>query len=123
MLTIEQLEKAGYKRYSDNTKRTQNCVNDPYKGTWQKRFDDERGKKYFINIAMWNFWDSDFKNSYMGDNGPDFQAYTQFNGDNDFTFNVELLHNAGRDLKAIEMWFEKMWVEIGDSNYYEFWGE
>ena len=117
MLTVQLLEKAGYKYFRDSTKPSPLCFNDPYKGTWQKRFDDEKGKKYFINIEMWHFADSDFADRYKGV-APSFTSNTQFRSEEQ-TFNIELFHEESRTLEQIEAWFENVWKTVANSAYYE----
>lgn len=117
MISVEVLEKAGYTRFSDQFKRSENLSNDPYKGTWQKCIRDDKGKKYFINIEKWDFADSSLKDRFNGYKLPSYSAHAQFDGP-DGTFNVQLLSAEGRTLQAIENWFEKQW-KMNECDHYE----
>ena len=47
---IKFLEDRGYKRYSPSVIDGEGVTD-----CFQKRFDDEKGKKYFINVKRWDF--------------------------------------------------------------------
>lgn len=50
MTTVEKLLERGYRRFSPSPIDGE-CVTDLY----QKRFDDDGGKKYFITVKRWDF--------------------------------------------------------------------
>lgn len=50
MSKVEELLERGYSRYAPSPVDGE-CVTDLY----QKRFDDETGKKYFITVKRWDF--------------------------------------------------------------------
>ena len=57
MITQEQLRQAGYKPF------TQRNLKEYTNSFWQKRFDDEKGKKYFITVAEYD--NSKYKDIYQ----------------------------------------------------------
>jgi hypothetical protein len=116
MMNISTLEAQGYHRFEDQFKKDARVQKDPYKGTWQKCFRDHLGKKYFINIEMWDFQDSDFAYKNLAKE-PSYQAHAQFES-KDGTFNVELLSVQNKTLKEVEAWFEKQWSQ-NECFYYE----
>lgn len=93
---------------------------------FQKRFDDDKGKKYFITIWHYNHAeqldrsDIDKKDSYTAD------TQFRFNKENkDQTCNIEfwgdIFPNEYREittLKDIENFFENAWTVLG-ADYYE----
>ena len=118
-INIIELEKNGYRKFNDQFKRSKDLSEsqDPYKGTWQKCIRDEKGKKYFINIQMW-----DFANSWVSDRNlareASYQADVQFTLQDETNFNLELLSIQNKTLIEVEQWFEKAW-RIHECEYYE----
>lgn len=93
---------------------------------FQKRFDDKKGKKYFITIWHYNYSEQlGLENLPKGDS---YTADTQFrfdNGGKDNTCNIEywgdVLPNEWRPvttLKDIEDFFETFWKKM-KPDYYE----
>lgn len=107
MLTREALLAAGYKPF------TQKNIKEFTNSFYQKRFDDENGKKYFITIAEYD------NRMYADMNLPDFSYSpdTQFNS-NGVTFEIEML--TPESVEQMEAFFERMWVQMG-CDYYERW--
>lgn len=106
MLTKEQLIAAGYKPFIQrNLKEFTNSF-------YQKRFDDENGKKYFITVAEYD--NSKYQHLH---NLPEFsyQPDSQLVS-NGITFNVDMLNPES--IQQMEELFEKMWYNLG-CEYYE----
>jgi hypothetical protein len=106
MLTKEALLAAGYNPF------TQKNIKEFTNSFYQKRFDDEKGKRYFITIAEYDDRDlpvhfDDF--SYSPD--------TQFNS-NGVTFEIEML--TPESVEQMEAFFERMWADM-KCDYYEEW--
>ena len=109
MLTRETLLAASYKPFK------QRNVKEFTNNFYQKRFDDEKGKRYFITIAEYD--NSKYKVSHPM--LPDF-SYSpdgQFRS-NGITFNVEML--TPEFVEQMEAFFERMWVDM-KCDYYERW--
>ena len=107
MLTREALLTAGYKLF------TQKNVKEFTNSFYQKRFDDGKGKRYFITIA-------EYDNRAYQDSHPmlpefSYSPDTQFNS-NGVTFNVEMF--TPESVEQMEAFFERMWVQMG-CDYYE----
>ena len=93
---------------------------------FQKRFDDKKGKKYFITI--WHYNHSEQLGLENVPKGDSYTADTQFrfdNGGKDNTCNIEywgdVLPNEWRavtTLKDIEDFFETFWKKM-KPDYYE----
>lgn len=111
-VSIENLEKSGYRKYIDSMKSAQGqelLSNHPYKGSWQKRIADDKGIKYFINIDLYDFGDSDFKNR-IPVAPKNFSAHSQFEiEEEDFHVNFELLDIKDKTIEFVENLFEKQW--------------
>ncbi len=107
----EILKQNGYKSYPD---RMQN--QDTYVSSWQKRFDNEHGKAYFINF---NFHDLSYfhKKHNLQGNPFSWEADLQFNSlDEDMTINVKL-HGTNKNLEEVEKFCNKMFNKMQFRNY------
>lgn len=109
MLTREALLTAGYKPFKQ--KNIKEFTNNFY----QKRFDDGKGKRYFITIA-------EYDNRTYKDTHPMLPEFSyspdgQFEA-NGVTFNVEML--TPKSVEQMEAFFERMWVDM-KCDYYEEW--
>lgn len=118
-LSVKTLEENGYHMFV-NSFKTMDRTNrispsDAYKGTWQKCFRDEKGKRYFINISLWDFTGI---SGTLSSSGPSFCSDAQFNDKKGECFNLELLSNKEQTLQSIETFFEKAWIRMG-CEYYE----
>ena len=112
MITSQQLIEAGYNRsISHGSKQFTNVL-------YQKRFDDEHGKRYFINVWEWDNRDFFKKRGYKSalDNDFSYQAESQFTYGYGTVFNIELLANDS--IKQIEAFFAETWDRLGCA-YYE----
>mgnify|MGYP007088034478 CR=1 FL=1 len=117
MLTIQTLEDAGYRKFMDQFKVSKEMINDAYKGTWQKCFRDDTGKKYFVNIEIWNLRDSDIGDRYPRE-GISATAYFQCDTNDGLTFETRLLSVQEKSVIFLEKWFEEQWVK-NNCQYYE----
>lgn len=102
--TADDLRAAGYKPFREGMKEGAF-----YEGSWQKRIDDERGKRYFISVSMWNFPE----HRYSAQAECQFHELDDMNGD---FCNVS--HSMGAGIPAMEEFFAKMWEKMG-FGYYE----
>ncbi len=110
MITREQLLEAGYKQFRVHHKEF--C-----KVGYQKRFDDERGKKYFITIYEYDHRDL----IAMGHTCPEFS----YGPDCQFetygtTFDVKMLCDDSKTVQDVEAFYERLWASMG-CDYYEEW--
>jgi len=112
LVNKENLLNAGYKIYASPTSR-----NEPhYIESFEKRFDDEHGKKYFIHLDCW-----DLRSLAKFKKDVDFGAKTQFNNENGETFDVSYFVRTGETtIEDVEKFFENMWVKMECAYYEEF---
>ena len=106
---------AGYKRYEVKDKPMNRLAD----FLLQKRFDDERGKKYFIVVYCYD------KSKYPPPHniGVGYMPAAQYSlGDNLPFFNVEMngIEGWGGGVEGVEGWFDRLWVLFGRP-YYERW--
>lgn len=81
---------------------------------FQKRYDDELGKKYFITVKKW----SEFRHPSTGDvfrcsYEYDVQLYKKEGHDA-----IDILFHSTWDLSSVEEYLEKLW-DTGLFDYYE----
>jgi hypothetical protein len=97
----------GYRTYRDSLKT------DPgYVISFQKRFDDETGKKYFINFDHFDFV---FGN---GNTVFSFSPHVQFSlGAERDHVNVAMHGRDDHTLEEVEAFFEKVWNQMGFDHY------
>ena len=109
MITKEALLAAGYRPFKQkNIKEFTNSF-------YQKRFDDEKGKRYFITIGEYDY------RKYLDRIPalPDF-SYSpdgQFKS-NGVAFEIEML--TPESVEQMEAFFERMWADM-KCDYYEEW--
>lgn len=99
----------GYHRYDPTSFR---CVG--LTDCFQKRFDDEKGKKYFINVNKWEGWYHPTTNEFFG------PAYEY---EITFTKNgapIRMLFYANWTIEDVELEAERIWATMG-YDYYEEW--
>ena len=115
-LTPEDWIAQGYKKFTSNFK--------PH-ATFglQKRFDDEVGKRYFINV--WVYDNTTYMDRYEGWSHWSFQPEVQFNTTLENTFDVTLHHKNNEKwgvtpIEQVEEFFNVMW-NITKCGYYEKW--
>lgn len=106
MLTEQDFLDAGYKRYNQSHRSSDYML--------QKRIDDEVGKKYFINVYVYDW------REYKDHPSFSFAPEVQFPGfdDDKMTVNVSFIVNDNSTIKEIEKEFEGMWKYLGKP-YYE----
>ena len=109
MITQEDLISAGYKPFK------QKNICEFTESFWQKRFDDDKGKKYFITLAEYD--NSKYKDTYQFEGRYSFQSDTQFVSSG-VTFNIEML--SPKSVEEMEEFFENMWVKLSCDYYEEF---
>ena len=79
---------------------------------FQKRFDDECGKKYFIDIHKWDWYSGDYHHL-------SYEFFAQLN-QNDKPIDITLFN--GWEIEDAEKWIEKVWNDT-NCDYYERWGD
>ena len=125
MITIskELLEKAGYKIYNHNVEFEPHIVR-----KWQKRFDDEIGTKYFINIDETYGWNP---HNDKGEEFHNFWPSVQFDievpGYGFNSLNIELVqwfNESGQyshiTIEKMEEIVEEIWSKLKGSYYEKF---
>jgi hypothetical protein len=106
---------AGYKKYSPS--RFSHEASDY---TLQKRFDDQRGKRYYITVAC---YDRSRYPQPPHNVGVGYMPTAQFVlGDNLPFFDVRMngIDDWGGGIEGVEAWFERLWV-LFHRPYYEKW--
>lgn len=111
MLTVQNWLDAGYKRYDGNHLNNSDFL-------LQKRFVDEAGKKYFIDV--WVYEHS--KHEYYSRNSAlpplAFQPEVQFRREGNMTLNITLLMNENSTISEVEQQVECLWLFL-ERPYYE----
>lgn len=79
---------------------------------FQKRFDDEIGKKYFITINKWHSFTNPLSNEQYG---PGYEFTTQFNIHENC---IDLNLFSGWSVEEAEKQVEELW-QTGKFDYYE----
>lgn len=115
-LTPEDWEAQGYKRFNTTIKPLAVFG-------LQKRFDDEVGKRYFINV--WVYDNTTYMDRYEGWSRWSFQPEVQFNTTLENTFDVTLRHKNNEKwgvtpIEQVEEFFNVMWNRM-KCGYYEKW--
>jgi hypothetical protein len=81
---------------------------------WQKRFDDDVGKKYFINIHRWDLPPHPYTHELTPTS---YEFECQLNK-NDKPINLNMFN--GWSIQEAEEWVEDVWSKCG-CDYYEKW--
>ena len=109
----KELVEHGYKKWnSDN-----HIFNFDY--LYQKRFDDELGKKYFIDFQFYDYM------KYYHEHGISVKASVTFNNDNEESGKLDKTVWLDFDFNSIEQaeaFVEMMW-KASNSQHYELWSE
>lgn len=108
LITKENLLKSGYRAYKTNIKTNNEC----YVESYEKRFDDEKGKKYFIH---YDCYDNRRLSKHI--TKIDFQAKAQFNTNKE-TFNITYLIN-NTTIEDVEQFFEEIFKKMNCKHYEE----
>jgi hypothetical protein len=103
-MTVEEtnalFESCGYKAFTDTFKKGPGYVT-----TWQYRYRDNDGTRYFINVSVWDF-NSSFPAAPVGVKLElDVQFHTEHNMEGD-AININRIVTSPRDAetKCAEMW-------------------
>ena len=115
MLTIQDWLDAGYKRYDNHAYKNADFL-------LQKRFDDSEGKKYYIDV--WVYDNRCFEVFTQNPSLPpwSYQPEVQFQRQEETTLNITFLMNKDSTISDIEKEVEAIWVFLGKP-YYSKWGE
>lgn len=106
----DELIKRGYKEYEPSK-----IDSDRVKCILQKRFDDDFGKKFFIDVKVWEEW----VHPYTGEVFPEsYEFDTQFS-EGGRPINVTFFGGEW-SIDEVEDRMQKMWYEM-DFDYYEVW--
>lgn len=111
MMIDNDIINAGYKEFEPSpfhNKGVSKC--------FQKRFDDDVGKKYFIDINKWEFP----PHPYTKDPIPTSYEFEAFLGKDDNP--IQLVLYSGWDMDKAENFIEEVWKKMG-LDYYERWDE
>lgn len=103
----------GYKKWIPNSRI------DVFDYLYQKRFDDDLGKKYFIDFQFYDYM------KYYHDHGISVKASVTFNNDNEEPGKLDKTVWINFDFNSIEQaetFVEEMW-KASNSQYYELWSE
>lgn len=107
----KKLTEHGYKKWASNSRI------DVFDYSYQKRFDDDFGKKYFIDFQFYNYM------KYYHDHGISVKASVTFNNDNEEPGKLDKPVWLDFDFNSIEQaetFVEAMW-KASNSQYYELW--
>ena len=115
MLTIQDWLDAGYKRYNGSSLNSADFL-------LQKRVTDEVGKKYFIDIWVYEHSKHDYYNVNPNLPAVSFQPEVQFRRDPDMTMNVTFIMNKDSTIAEVEQQVECLWLFL-EKPYYERWSE
>lgn len=106
-MTDELLLKRGYKEYAPTQFHNEYIVK-----CFQKRFDDDKGKKYFINVDKYDMPEP------VTDAFPyEFEVYLSLKDGDAIKM---LLYGSDWDINTVEKYIEKLF-STGDYEYYELW--
>lgn len=115
-MTNEYLLERGYKKYPPSPLDNEHVV-----ARFQKRFDDNFGKKYFINVIKWSndFIPVSYRDEFWNPFVFEYEVYTTMSKEQN-ALNLKFYTNwTLEDVeKFMEDFFEKM-----KPNYYEAWDE
>lgn len=107
----KKLTEHGYKKWIPNSRI------DTFDYSYQKRFDDDLGKKYFIDFQFYDYM------RYYHDHGISVKASVTFNNDNEEPGKLDKPVWLDFDFSSIEQaetFVEVMW-KASNSQYYESW--
>lgn len=103
----------GYKKYNPTP-----FDNEGIEARFQKRFDDEKGKRYFIDIVKW----SGFTHPHTGKKFPPSYEYETQMYQKGTHNAVDFEFHSSWSLEEVEAFMEKQF-ETGMFDYYEEWCE
>lgn len=110
MLTIQNWLDTGYKRYNTQHKYADFLL--------QKRIDDEAGKKYFIDVWVYDHSSRDYYSHNPSLPSISFQPEVQFQRGEKMTLDVTFIMNQDSTIAEIEQEVECFWLFL-ERPYYE----
>lgn len=115
-VTDDYLRQKGYKEYSPTR-----FDNDSIVARFQKRFDDDIGKKYFINVIKWSndFVPVEHRREYWTPFSYEYEAQVTMDGNEDA---LNLNFFSTWTLERVEDFMVKFFDKMSP-NYYETWDE
>lgn len=116
-MTDQYLLEHGYKQY----KPIPVLDNDSIVARFQKRFDDEIGKKYFINVLKWShdYVPENRRDKYYQPFSYEYEVQVDMHEEED---SLRLHFFAGWTLEKVEKFMEDFFEKM-KPNYYETWDE
>ena len=111
MLTVQDWFGAGYRRYNQSTHNLSDFL-------LQKCIRDEQGKKYFINVWVYEHFNKEYFSRVPAMKPVSFSPEVQFCKDGDFTTNIDLILSEDNTVNAVEQYFESFWLFL-ERPYYE----
>lgn len=115
MLTIQDWLDAGYKRYDGNHLNNSDFL-------LQKRFDDEVGKKYYIDVWVYEHSKSEYYSRNSALPPVAFQPEVQFQRGEKMTLDMTFIINQDSTIAEIEQEVECFWLFL-EKPYYRKWEE
>ena len=119
MITEEILLQNGYKKFENTWAK--NTEPDTYICSYQKRFDDEVGQKYFITLNLHDYTKLKIYCNHWS-------VHSNFNIPkseelcDEETFNIEYFVYYNTTIQMVESFHEKIWNVMG-CRHYETWDE
>lgn len=113
MITVQDWIGNGYRRY--NQPSPPSNLSD---FLLQKCIRDEVGKKYFINVWVYEHFNKEYFSRVPAMKPVSFSPEVQFCKDGDFTTNIELILSEDSTVSSIEQHFESFWLFL-ERPYYE----
>lgn len=113
-MTDEYLTNRGYKEYPPSSIDNEYIV-----ALFQKRFDDEFGKKYFIDVKKWsqNFIPEHRRGEWWKPFSYEYGLYTTFNGEEN---PINISFGSSWTIEEVEKFAEDFFNKM-KPNYYESW--
>lgn len=115
MLTTQDWLDAGYKKYYGNHLNNSDFL-------LQKRFDDEVGKKYFIDVWVYEYSKYEYYNHNPALPPVGFQPEVQFQRGDKMTLDITFIMNQDSTITEIEQEVECFWLFL-EKPYYRKWEE
>lgn len=115
MLTIQNWIDVGYKQHNQQTPNNSDFL-------LQKCIRDENGKKYFINVWVYEHYNKDYFSRVPVMHPVGFSPEVQFRKEGDITTNIDLILNEDSTILEVERHFEGLWFFLGRP-YYEKWND
>ncbi len=109
MLTIQNWLDAGYKRYNQRIRGAEFLL--------QKCISDHSGRKYFIDVLVYNWKEFQSSNLHLPDYSFQPEIQFRFEDDSQPTINVSLILSKQHTIETVEKEFEKIWTFLGKPRY------